>query len=86
MFFVSLTCFWRSSFASILCLSDINKSTFLQNLDKYNASVKALFPLPIIATKLSQYINVEKGVFGAEMLVSIQNDGPVTIILDTDNL
>lgn len=28
--------------------------------------------------------NVAKGVFGADMLVSLQNDGPVTIILDTD--
>jgi D-tyrosyl-tRNA(Tyr) deacylase len=26
------------------------------------------------------------GVFGAEMLVEIHNDGPVTIILDTDDL
>lgn len=29
---------------------------------------------------------VETGVFGAEMKVSSVNDGPVTIILDTDNL
>lgn len=28
---------------------------------------------------------VETGVFGAEMLVTLQNDGPVTIILDTDD-
>ena len=27
---------------------------------------------------------VETGVFGADMLVSSENDGPVTIILDTD--
>lgn len=27
---------------------------------------------------------VEKGVFGADMQVSLLNDGPVTIILDTD--
>lgn len=27
---------------------------------------------------------VEHGVFGAEMAVDIQNDGPVTIIMDTD--
>ncbi len=27
---------------------------------------------------------VEKGVFGADMKVSLLNDGPVTIILDTD--
>lgn len=29
---------------------------------------------------------VETGVFGAEMLVSLENDGPVTIILDTATL
>ena len=29
---------------------------------------------------------VETGVFGASMLVHIENDGPVTIILDTDEL
>ncbi len=28
--------------------------------------------------------NVEKGVFGADMKVSINNDGPVTIVMDTD--
>lgn len=28
--------------------------------------------------------NVENGVFGADMQVSLINDGPVTIILDTD--
>ena len=30
--------------------------------------------------------NVQKGVFGADMQVEIHNDGPVTIILDTDEL
>jgi len=29
---------------------------------------------------------VASGIFGAEMLVEIQNDGPVTIILDTEEL
>lgn len=31
-------------------------------------------------------LEVETGVFGAMMLVEIHNDGPVTIILDTDRL
>ena len=30
--------------------------------------------------------SVETGEFGAMMLVEIQNDGPFTIVLDTDNL
>ncbi len=29
---------------------------------------------------------VEQGIFGAMMLVEIHNDGPVTIVLDTDEL
>ena len=29
---------------------------------------------------------VETGIFGADMKISLINDGPVTIILDTDNL
>lgn len=32
--------------------------------------------------KLREYINVETGVFGADMLVNIKNDGPVTIMLE----
>lgn len=32
---------------------------------------------------LAQYVPVETGVFGADMHVSLVNDGPVTIILDT---
>jgi D-tyrosyl-tRNA(Tyr) deacylase len=28
---------------------------------------------------------VEKGIFGADMKVSLLNDGPVTIIMDTKN-
>jgi D-tyrosyl-tRNA(Tyr) deacylase len=31
-------------------------------------------------------IAVETGVFGADMAVSLVNDGPVTIVMDTDNL
>ena len=33
--------------------------------------------------KLSEFINVETGVFGADMKVSITNDGPVTILLES---
>lgn len=30
--------------------------------------------------------NVQKGVFGADMKVSLLNDGPVTLVIDTDDL
>ena len=33
-------------------------------------------------TKLKKYIHVEEGIFGSDMLVNIENDGPVTIILE----
>ena len=33
--------------------------------------------------KLSEYVNVETGVFGSDMLVSITNDGPITIIIES---
>lgn len=40
------------------------------------------------AAKLKEYgiERIERGVFGAMMLVEIHNDGPVTIILDTNDL
>ena len=31
--------------------------------------------------KLKRFVNVEKGIFGADMKVSITNDGPTTIML-----
>jgi len=34
--------------------------------------------------ELSKYINVETGVFGSDMKVNINNDGPVTIILEKE--
>jgi D-tyrosyl-tRNA(Tyr) deacylase len=34
-------------------------------------------------SKLNEKIPTYPGVFGAEMLVSIENDGPITIIIDT---
>lgn len=36
--------------------------------------------------KLSKHIHVETGVFGTDMEVSLINDGPVTIILEKENL
>ena len=37
-------------------------------------------------SKLSEFIHVEKGQFGADMEVSLINDGPVTIILERENI
>lgn len=35
--------------------------------------------------KLSEFINLKTGIFGAEMEVSLVNDGPITIIIDSKN-
>lgn len=35
--------------------------------------------------QLAQYVPIQAGIFGADMQVSLVNDGPVTIILDTKN-
>ena len=40
----------------------------------------------IFNEKLSEFVHVETGVFGADMKVEIYNDGPVTIILDSREL
>ena len=35
--------------------------------------------------RLSNYIHVEKGIFGSDMKVNILNDGPTTIILESSD-
>ena len=40
----------------------------------------------IFNNKLRSSINVETGIFGSDMRVSITNDGPVTIILESEDL
>ena len=40
----------------------------------------------IFNEKLREYVIVETGIFGADMKVEIYNDGPVTIVLDSDEL
>ena len=40
----------------------------------------------IFNEKLREYVIVETGIFGADMKVETYNDGPVTIVLDSDEL
>ena len=40
----------------------------------------------IFNQKLKEKIHTETGIFGADMKVEIYNDGPVTIMLDSDEL
>ena len=57
-----------------------NRPSYVKALDSINAS--KLYK--IFNERLSQYVHVETGIFGAEMLVDIQNDGPVTILLEKE--
>lgn len=36
-------------------------------------------------SKLSEFLEVKTGIFGADMLINILNDGPVTICIDSKN-
>lgn len=40
----------------------------------------------VAAVKALGVLQVETGVFGAEMAISLVNDGPVTILLDSDEI
>ena len=44
---------------------------------------KAIKLYELFNQKLKEHIEVQTGIFGADMLVSIENDGPVTIIIDS---
>ncbi|MCI9084638.1 MAG: D-tyrosyl-tRNA(Tyr) deacylase [Bacilli bacterium] len=56
-----------------------NRPSYIRALNGIEAS--KLYKL--FNEKLGEYVRVETGVFGADMLVSITNDGPVTILLES---
>ena len=58
------------------------------NRPSYSLAMKgdeALHLYNIFNEKLNSYIKTLSGVFGADMLINIHNDGPVTIIIDSQN-
>ncbi|MDO5741346.1 D-aminoacyl-tRNA deacylase [Vagococcus lutrae] len=72
----------------------ISQFTLLANTKKGNRPSFVEAEDPTDANRLYEYFNeqlrayglkVETGLFGANMAVESVNDGPVTIILDTDN-
>ncbi len=75
----------------VLCISQFtlaadtkkgNRPSFIGAMEPQTASRY----YDMFCEKLKQYgvKRVEKGIFGADMKVSLVNDGPVTVILDTD--
>ena len=60
------------------------------NRPDFMASAKPNVAIPLyecfISLAKQEIAHVAHGVFGADMKVSLLNDGPVTIILDTDTL
>ena len=75
----------------ILCISQFtlaadtkkgNRPSFIKALEPTTASeYYDLFCEELLTLGVKK---VDKGIFGADMQVSLVNDGPVTIILDTD--
>jgi D-tyrosyl-tRNA(Tyr) deacylase len=72
----------------------ISQFTLAGNIKKGNRPEfsKAMRPEPAKAlyeefiAELSKYVRVSRGEFGANMKVYIENDGPVTIIVDSNEL
>lgn len=65
-------------------------STKKGNRPSYIRASKGDFAQPMyenfcLSLEKESGIKVEKGIFGADMKVSLLNDGPVTIIMDTKN-
>ena len=56
-----------------------NRPSYIQAL----SGDKAVKLYNLFNEELSKHIRVETGVFGVEMTVDIQNDGPVTILLES---
>lgn len=85
-----------------LALKDVNGSlllisqfTLYANCSKGNRPSFTNAGNPELANHLYEYIieecrkqilNVQTGIFGADMKISLTNDGPFTIILDSDDL
>ena len=52
-----------------------------------NGEILLISQFTLFASKLKENgITVKTGIFGADMLVNIENHGPVTIMLDSDEL
>ncbi len=75
----------------VLCISQFtlaadtkkgNRPSFIKAMEPDKASL--FYDMFCDELKLCGISHVDKGVFGADMQVSLVNDGPITIILDTE--
>jgi len=70
-----------SQFTLYAITSEGNRPSYIRAL-KGDESIK-LYDL--FNEKLSKIVNVQTGIFGADMLCHINNDGPITIMIDSHN-
>lgn len=73
---------------SILSISQFTlyADTIKGNRPSYINSMKGVDAIKLydeFNDKLSKHVDVEKGIFGADMKVNIKNDGPITILLES---
>ena len=68
-----------SQFTLYASTKEGNRPSYINSLNKD----QAIILYEQFNNKLKEHINVETGIFKADMKVTINNDGPVTIILDS---
>ena len=75
----------------------INMRIFADENDKTNLSINDVDGKLLLISQFTLYANcisecdkavpgVQRGVFGADMKIELENDGPFTIVLDSDKL
>ncbi len=78
--------------AALLCVSQFTLLADLRrgNRPSWSAAAPPELAEPLVeayaAAVAAEGVPVERGRFGAAMAVSLENDGPVTIVLDSDDL
>lgn len=68
-----------SQFTLYASTKDGNRPSYVNSLNKD----QAIILYEQFNNKLKEHVNVETGIFKADMKVTINNDGPVTIMIDS---